>query len=82
MPSFINSWRKWLCYILYIFSKTKKILEKNNITVHFEKRKEMTHNQFDIYKDIIETIKKFIDSNKIIMDKKIPNEIKNEEINK
>ena len=42
----------------------------------------MTHNQFDIFKDIIEPIKKFIDSNKIIMDKNIPNEIKNEEINK
>jgi DNA-directed RNA polymerase subunit E'/Rpb7 len=42
----------------------------------------MTHNQFDIYKEIIEPIKKFIDSNKIIMDKNFPNEIKNEEINK
>ena len=42
----------------------------------------MTHNQFDIFKDTIEPIKKLIDSYKIIMDKNIPNEIKNEEINK
>ena len=42
----------------------------------------MTHNKFVIFKNIIEPIKKFIDSNKIIMDENIPNEIKNEEINK
>jgi hypothetical protein len=44
----------------------------------------MTHNQFDIFKDIIEPIKQFINSKEISLDKSISKEtkIKDEEINK
>ena len=59
-----------------------KKLEENKIKVHFEKRAGMTHNQFDIFKDIIEPISKFINSKDINLDKSIPKEIKGQEINK
>jgi len=62
--------------------KLAQKLEENNIKVHFEKRKEMTHNKFDIFKDIIGPINEFINSQKIILDKDIPKEINEEEINK
>ena len=61
-----------------------KKLEENNVKVHLEKRKDMSHNQFDIFKDIIDPINQFINSKEIILDKSIPQDIqkKDEEINK
>ena len=60
--------------------KLEREAKKQNKIVYLNKRSKMTHNKFDIYEDIIDPIKYFIQSHKLISQENNINNANGEEI--